>query len=283
MMRRIKFMVSLGAVLMILSACVSSPEVVSSNPPSSSGLQRILQRGEMIVGTTGKQPPLNGLDKSGKVIGLEADLAGLLAAALGVRVEFQTMPFSELLPALESGKVDMVISGMSITAKRNSKAAFAGGYFVSGKSFVTKSKTIASVKEAAEIDSPDVTIAAMKGSTSQTFVERLLPKVKLLLTEDHQDALQLVLQGRAHAMVADYHVCLLCVLLFPEEKLVTLEKPVTYEPFGIALPPNDPLLINLVENFLGALQGSGGLNKLKERWFKQALWGKETLTEAVQF
>jgi polar amino acid transport system substrate-binding protein len=46
----------------------------------------------------------------------------------------------------------------------------------------------------------------------------------------------------------------------------------TYEPIGIALPANDPLLINLVENFLGAFEGSGELEELRERWFENGSW-----------
>jgi polar amino acid transport system substrate-binding protein len=276
MMGRIKLIVSLALVLAFFFACAHSPERAASGDPSPV-LSRILQRGELIVGTSAKQPPLNGLDKEGRVIGLEPDLARLMAGALGVRVDFQTMPFFELLPALEAGKVDIVISGMSITPKRNSKVAFVGPYFVSGRSFVTKAQTIASLKDPAQINRPETILAALKGSTSQIFVEKVIPKATLILTEDHQEALQLVLEGKAHAMIADHHVCVLCVLLFPEEKLLTLEKPLTYEPFGIALPANDPLLINLVENFLGTLQGSGDLERLKERWFKKAFWGRETL------
>ncbi len=282
-MSRIKLIGALVLVAAFLLACAHTPETVETLPVSNAVLSRILDRGELIVGTTGKQPPLNGVDKTGKVIGLEADLGRLLAGALGVKVNFMTMPFSELLTALEAGKVDMVISGMTITPKRNSKVAFVGGYFVSGRSFVTKSQTIASAKETSEINRPDVVLAALKGSTSQEFVEHMLPKVKLVLTEDHQEALQLLLNDKVHAMVADYHVCVLCVLLFPEEKLVTLEKPLTYEPFGIALPGNEPLLMNIVDNFLGILQGSGDLDKLKERWFKGSFWGKEALHDAVQY
>jgi polar amino acid transport system substrate-binding protein len=262
-MKRIIPVVFLFLMLAFLSACAHIPEQVG-NPPSNPALSRIFQRGELIVGTTGKQPPLNGTDKEG-------------------RVNFLTLPFSDLLPALEAGKVDMVISGMTITPKRNLKVAFVGPYFISGKSFVTKIQTIASLKDPSQINRPETILAALKGSTSQAFVEHVLPKAKLVLTEDYQEALQLVLEGKAHAMIADHHICILSVLLLPEEKLVALEKPLTYEPLGIALPGNDPLLVNLIQKFLGLLQGSGDLDKLKERWFKGALWGKETLADSIQF
>lgn len=281
-MKTTKSVVFVFLMATILSACANSPERVA-HPLISPVLNRILQRGMLTVGTTGKQPPLNSMDKQGNVIGLEADLARLMAGALGIKVSFLTMPFSDLLQALETDKVDMVISGMTITPERNSKVAFAGAYFVSGKSFVTKAQTITPLKDPAQINRPETILAVLKGSTSQIFVENVIPKAKCILAEDHQEALQLVLEGKAHAMIADHHVCILSVLLFPEQNLVTLEKPLTYEPFGIALPRNDPLLVNLVENFLGTLEGSGDLEKLRRRWFKEAVWGKETLRDAIQF
>jgi polar amino acid transport system substrate-binding protein len=51
-----------------------------------------------------------------------------------------------------------------------------------------------------------------------------------------------------------------------------VDKPFTYEPLGIAVPANDPLLVNWVENFLMTLGGSGGLQVLTERWFKDPSW-----------
>jgi polar amino acid transport system substrate-binding protein len=281
-MRRIKFLVCFASAVALLMACTHGPDKIN-NLPATSGLSRILQKGELAVGTTGKQPPLNGIDETGKVIGMEADLARMMASALGVTAAFKTMPFFELLPALEAGKVDLVISGMTITPKRNSKVAFVGRYFVSGKSFVAKAHTVASLKDPDQINRPETILATLKGSTSQSFVENVLAEAKLILTEDHQEALRLVIEGKAHAMIADHHVCILSVLLFPEEELVALDTPLTYEPFGIALPGDDPLLINLVGNFVDMLEGSGDLEKLREQWFKELVWGKELLLETIWF
>ena len=72
-------------------------------------LDRIAQSGQLVVGTAGSMPPLNMTTKDGKVIGLEPDIANEIAVAMGVKATFKTMPFSELLPALEAGKVDIVL------------------------------------------------------------------------------------------------------------------------------------------------------------------------------
>ncbi|HKI48054.1 MAG TPA: transporter substrate-binding domain-containing protein, partial [Desulfobacteria bacterium] len=75
---------------------------------SVTALDRISQSGQLVVGTAASMPPLNMTTKSGEIIGLEPDMANMMGEAMGVKVVFKTMPFAELLPALEAGKVDMV-------------------------------------------------------------------------------------------------------------------------------------------------------------------------------
>jgi len=194
---------------------------------------------------------------------------------MGVKLRVQTMPFSDLLPALEAGKVDMVISGMTMTPERNLKAAFVGPYRISGKSVLAKTATLARVDEVSEIKASNVTLAALKGSTSQSFVEAVFPNVKLILVKDYDEAVKLVLDDKAHAMVADHPICITTVLRYPDKDLVALITPFTYEPLGIAVPPNDPLLVNWLENLLDSLDGMGELQAMNERWFENGSWIKE--------
>jgi ABC-type amino acid transport substrate-binding protein len=80
------------------------------------------------------------------------DLANLLANAMNVELKLVEMPFGELLEALEAGKVDVVMSGMTMTPERNLKAAFVGPYIISGKSILTKDSTVAMAQEADDIN-----------------------------------------------------------------------------------------------------------------------------------
>lgn len=240
--------------------------------PAGQVLDRILKNGKLVVGTSGNQPPFSVTTKEGDIIGLDADLAALMADAMGVKMKLNAMPFSELLDALKAGKVDVVISGMTITPERNLKVAFVGPYFISGKSIIIPFEKAASLNSAADLNSPDITLAVLKGSTSQEFVETIVPRAKLVTTGDYDKALDLVKQGKADAMVADYPFCALSSYRYPEKKLATVDKPFTYEPLGIALPADDPLLVNWVENFLMTIGGSEGLQILTDRWFKDPAW-----------
>ena len=258
-------------LLVLLSACTH----MQQGAPGIMGgpvLDRIAKRGELLVGTAANMPPLNATTKDGQIIGLEPDLAQLIAEAMGVKAKMIPMSFSDLLAAVQDGRVDMAMSQITITGERNMKVAFVGPYFISGKSFLTKAETIAKAQDASEVDQPGRTIVALAGSTSERFVRELMPKAKLMLTKDYDEAVDLVIKDKADAMVADYPICILSVLRHPNDGLASLITPLTYEPIGIAVPAQDPLLVNWLENFLTTFKDSGALKAIKERWLEDGSW-----------
>jgi polar amino acid transport system substrate-binding protein len=235
-------------------------------------LDRILAKKELVVGTAADMPPLNMTLKDGKIVGMEVDIATLMANEIGVRLTLKPMPFNDLLPALEAGQVDLILSGMTMTPLRNTKVAFAGPYFGSGKSVLIKQENVASLRSTEMMNSPEVTVAALKGSTSQRFVERFAPQAKLVLTDGYDQAIAMVLDGKVRAMVADFPICNVSVYRYQGKGLTTLKSPLNYEPIGIALPPNDPLFLNVVQNFVAYLMNSGELGLLRQKWFEDASW-----------
>jgi polar amino acid transport system substrate-binding protein len=261
-------------VLFVLTACAEF-QIATTTPSSSPVIDRIVERGELVVGTAGNMPPMNMTTKDGDLIGFEIDLVKSIALSMGVKPRFETMPFSELLPALQKGKVDMVLSQMTITPKRNLKVAFVGPYFISGKAFLTKKKTIAEAKDAAQLNSPDTRLVAIKGSTSQAFAEDFIPKAALWTAKDYDEAVKMVIDGEVHAMIADYPICVVSVFRYPEAGLLSVLTPLTYEPIGIAVPAGDPLLVNWLENFMDGLNNSGMFEELKRKWFARGSWLKK--------
>ena len=257
-MKKIMALVLIMLLLPLLFACTHT--------------NSIQQRGELVVGMSADMPPFAMTTKDGKIIGFEPDLAQYMADSMGVNLKIKTMPFSELLPALEGHRVDMAISSITMTARRNLKVAFVGPYFTSGKAFLTKRKAIASAKKGSDINNPNVTFVTLKGSTSQEFVEAVMPKAKLVLAKTYDEAVDMVIQDKVDAMVADYPICVVSVFRYPDKGLVSIITPLTYEPLGIALNPNDTLLLNWLENFINARRDSGDLEILKNRWFGDASW-----------
>jgi polar amino acid transport system substrate-binding protein len=133
-------------------------------------LERIQAKKELVVGTAATMPPLNMTTKDGQIMGFEMDMASFFASSINVKLTLKPMHFNDLLPALEAGQVDMVLSGMTITPARNLKVAFVGPYFASGKSILTKAANVDSIDEIPKMNNPDKVLVALKGSTSQMFV-----------------------------------------------------------------------------------------------------------------
>ncbi|MBW2428132.1 MAG: transporter substrate-binding domain-containing protein [Deltaproteobacteria bacterium] len=237
-------------------------------------MDSILKKGELLVGITGTQPPLNATNKDGKIIGYDADIARLIAMNMGVKVKFSTMPFAKLLPALKAGKVDMVLSSMTMTLERNREVAFVGPYYISGKGIITKTQTISTLQQAEGLNNPEFKVAALKNSTSQSFVEEAAPKAQLVPTKSYDEALDMLLKDKINAIVADYPYCAFAAFRYQEKGLVAGQSKFTFEPLGIAVP-EDALLINWLGNFISMFEASGQLKNLNEKWFQDGSWIKE--------
>ena len=250
-----------GALTLLLVANASAGEV----------MDRILKRGELIVGTTGTQVPFTAKSKTGGVIGMDIDLAKLIAVNMGVKVKFEIMPFAELLPSLQAGKVDLVLSGMTMTLQRNIKAAFVGPYYISGKGILTKTKTIAAIETPEGLNSPTLKIAALKDSTSKLFVEQAAPKAKLVLTDSLEEAVKLLVEDKVNALISDYPFSAVTAYRYPDHNLRAGEAPLNFEPLAIAVQ-EDALLINWLQNFLDFMEASKELEKLHKFWLKNASW-----------
>jgi len=258
----------LFVVLVFTAACAHT----DSDTLPSSNLDRIVQSGVLRVGTAASMPPLNMLNKSGTPIGLDMDLARYMAGAMGVELSMVVKPFPDLLPALEAGEVDMVISGLTITPERNMKADFVGPYHISGKALLTKFKSLVTSEDIEKLNSEAFAYTALESSTSAALVETLMPKARLVTAKNYDDAVDMVLTNKVDALVADYHVCVLSLLRHPDAGLVSLITPFTYEPLGIAMPPGDAHLVNWATNFLNTMRESDELIKLKVKWIEDPSW-----------
>ncbi len=237
-------------------------------------LDRIQKSGVLVVGTAPDYPPLTAKASDGTLIGYEIDLARYLAATLKVKLQLKELPFGDLLPALEKGEVDLVLSGLTITPQRNSRVMFAGPHLVAGQSVLTTKEMAINLQGPASLNQPGIKVAAAKGTTGEMAVKELLPKADYVQADSQDAALKKLLAGRVKAVIADFPFCAVASFRYKDKNIIATDKPFTFEPLGIALNQNDPLLHNLVQNFLLLLQGSGRMEELQNRWFKSSDWMK---------
>lgn len=261
-MKHLSHYLAISILLLIFSLPAAGQQVLSA----------IIKKGEIRIGMTGNQPPYSMKSKSGELIGYEVDLANALATNMGVKLKLVEMPFSDLIGALKTGKIDAIMSGMTITPERNLSALFAGPYVLSGKSILTRSSKIAEFTGDKTASEKKFKIVSLKGSTSEEFVKKFMPKHELIVVNNYNEGVDMILKDQADAMVADKPICVITLLKNQGKDLVITEEPLTIEPIGVALPPGDPQFLNLVENYLSSLQLSGTLPLLEKKWFNDGAW-----------
>lgn len=244
---------------------------VTQTATSGAALSGIKDKGELVLGTSGNMPPMSQKLDDGKVVGFDVDLARLMASGMGVKLNIKTMSFNELLPALQNGDVDVVISNVTMNPQRNMNVAFVGPYITSGKCVITKEERLAKAAEAENLNVPETRLAALQGSTSAEFIKVLLPNASLTLIEDYDGGVRMINDGKVGGILTDYPICLAMLKKYPDAGFVSLFSLLSYEPIGIAIPGTDPLYINWTENFLKRVEGTGLMEELAVRWFGRPL------------
>ncbi len=265
-MNRIIKVVMIIALAITMNACngtTAEPSVQSAD----SQFQQIVKRGTLVLGTSGNMTPMTRSINDGKdAIGFDIDLAKAMAKSMDVELEIKVIAFEKLISALESGEIDIIISNMTITPKRNTKVAFVGPYLTSGKCLVTKDSALASLK-AKELNNAKNKMVVLKGTTDETFVKVGMPDVEAVVVTTQEEAISMVREEKVSAMLSEYPICKAIISNNPDE-FVSVFSNLTYEPIGIAIAPQNTHLINWTQNFLTRADKVGLLEFIALRWFK---------------
>jgi len=212
-------------------------------------------------------------DKQGGYTGFEIEVAKQLAADMGVEAVFIPTKWSGVIPALLTGKFDIIIGGMGITPARNLKVNFSDPYEFSGMSIVANSKLAAGHSGLDAFNSPDVTIVARIGTTAASAAKKYLPKAKIRLFDDEGQALQEVLNQRAAAMVSSQPFPEFQALKYSGKLFLPLAgKTFTKEPIGFAIQKGDADFLNFLNNWIRVKNADGWLQGRYDFWFTTQDW-----------
>ncbi len=195
--KRGALLIALGLVgAMLVAGCAGSGLV------GGSGTHRVQSTGKLRVGMAGDYPPLNERTLDGALIGLDADLAASLAAILKVELVLVEKPIGELLDAVRSGEVDVAISGLTMTPRRNLGVAFAGPYYLARKAMLARGSLLDGVGHVRDLQGRGLSIVAVAGGTSEELVRRVLPDESARFVPDQANAVTMLVEGEADVLVA---------------------------------------------------------------------------------
>jgi polar amino acid transport system substrate-binding protein len=157
--------------------------VVSVPSANAAELKDILSRGKLIVGTGSGNPPFHFLDTSGKLVGMDIDIAKAIAKGLfndETKVEFVQQASDSRIPNVVSGKVDITCQFMTVTATRAQQVAFTNPYYREGVGLLLKKngkyKNFAALLKAGSA----AKVSILQNVTADDYVHAALPKAKVL-------------------------------------------------------------------------------------------------------
>ncbi len=211
-------------------------------------------------------------DKTGELIGFEIDVARKLAEDMGVKVEFVPTNWSGIIPALLTGKFDVIIGGMGITPQRNLKVNFTIPYDYSGMSMVAHREKAGRLATIDDFNKPEVIIAVRMGTTAEQAARKYMPEAVLRVFENESQALQELNLGRVHAVVASAPMPVFHALKYPDRLFVPLKENFTREPIGFAIRKGDYDALNFFNNWITNMHAQGFLEERKAFWFESNTW-----------
>lgn len=258
-----------------LITCFIAISLCSAQAQAGPTIDRIQLSGELVLGTPGDFPPFTVTSTQGDLIGFDIAFSRELAKAMGVKLRIVQVPFARLITELKAGNVDIIMSGMSITPKRNMGIAFVGPYGNSGQVFLGKSELVEGLEKADELNREDLRIALLKKTTAELTARSVIPRADIVYTESLDQALILLLKGEVDGLISDFPYCKVAEYRYKEEGIMVFDQVLTFEQLGIGVSDRDYLFINLLQNYLGIFAGSGALKSLREYWFKNSGWIKE--------
>lgn len=265
------FVLVIAGCLAIFATGLTYAGEIQRQLVQESTIEQALKRGVLRVGMS-TFVPWAMKDKTGKLIGFEIDVATRVAKDMGVKVEFVPTKWAGIIPALLTGKFDVIIGGMGILPQRNLKVNFSIPYDLTGMSMVANKELAAGFDSLEDFNSPDVTLAVRLGATPVAAAEKYMPKAKLRKFDDESQAYQEVLNGKAHAVVASAPTPAFYALQYPDKLFLPLDETFTKEPIGFAVRKSDFDTLNFFNNWIIVVTAEGWLRERKHYWFETRDW-----------
>lgn len=212
-------------------------------------------------------------DKKGGYTGFEIEVARQLAADMGVEVQFVPTKWSGIIPALLTGKFDIIIGGMGITPARNLQVNFTNPYEFTGMSLIANQKLAGGKLELEAYNDAQMTIVARIGTTAASAAKKFLPHAQIRLFDDEGQALQELLNNRAAAMVSSQPFPEFQALKYADKTFLPLGgKTFTKEPIGFAIRKGDIDFLNYLNNWILVNNSNGWLAERYNYWFTTQNW-----------
>ena len=257
---------TLTAIILLVTGCAANQPAGDDIKPGKPVLMPLR------VGVSTNAPPLI-YRQGNKIVGLEADFASLFAQYLERPVQFVELNWERQIPALLDNKIDIIMSGMTITEMRMIRIAFSDPYFRSGQMALVSIENANRFQLGYRSIAQSKSVGVIRNTTGQFFVEKDFPGVKRVLFNSSGEAVMALQKNRIEVFIHDAPIILNQASKFENAGLVAVNAMLTDEYLAWGIHKDNKDLLEEANTFLGILKDRGRLLPLVKRWIPLARTG----------
>lgn len=251
-----KYISLLAAAVAVISVFIAGCGNNTSESDNAANAQKTL-----IVGTEPTFPPFE-FTENEKDVGFDIDLAQAVCDKLGYKMEVKNLGFDALIPALQSGQIDLIAAGMDATPERREQVSFTDVYFKGGYVVVVKNDN-STINGFDDLNGK--TVAAQIGSKPADLAKEKGATVKEVDTNT-QGWMELE-AGTCDAVVIDNAVAMYYLQQGGSKELKMVGEPIISTGMSLAVSKDDPQLLEEVNNAMAELKSDGTYAELYKKWF----------------
>lgn len=255
-------------LLILCSTTVFASCSKDSDLPAEGKVAEIIDRGTLLVGTTGDYRPLSFREADGTYWGFGIEVAREIAESMNVEVDFVPTSWPTLTEDVltEPQLFDLAIGGITITEARKETMLMSDGYLANGKTILCRQTDATRFRSLADIDKPEVRVMVNPGGLNEKFANANLTHATIIVHQKNEEIPTLVAEGEADVMIteiteAPYYVKEDARLAAP-----LLSEPFTHGEIGVLMQKGQEDLLLLVNKKIQTMKADGTLRKLHEKY-----------------
>ncbi len=250
------------AAMFVLAAMAAFPAPATAQ----STLNRILEAGEIRVGTTGDWNPMTVRDPATNAYrGFDIDVVNELAKDLGVRLVFVPTEWKTLVSGMVAGKYDISTSA-SVTPSRIRTVGFSRSYYQVGSVPLVLKKNRSRFNGWGDIDRPDVRVAVTMGTSFEQQVKQFFPNAAIKAVEAPARDYQEVLSGRADVSITSNLEASKLTRNYAQLDVVPVDRPRSPADLAFITPQADQIWINFLNHWITIKINRGFFSGLEKKW-----------------
>ncbi len=239
------------------------------NPSSQPTIERIQQRGKILIGTTGDYRPLSFCEpETGEYWGFGIDMAQQIAARLGVGIEFVKTSWPTLTADVlaEPQLFDLAIGGITITDARRETMLMSDGYLANGKTILCRTSEADRYQTLADMDKPEVRVMVNPGGLNEKFANENLTHATIIVHPKNEEIPTLIAEGQADVMITEITEAPYYVKADSRLAAPLLNEPFNHGEIGVLMRKGQDDLLQLVNDVIRQMTADGSLRQLHEKY-----------------